>query len=151
MNEHHGETGATPSNNQNSASTTSLNRLENQEEHATEEQIMQDLENSTVAQKFAIIVSLKTRTPIKKVQVKLTGDALVYWYNGVPPKRSSSKEFYKISETEWNLDMSKYGAYINQEGVIKETNENNIPISIITNKSSAAMKKEPYLPIGYTR
>ncbi|KAL6940296.1 hypothetical protein ACO0QE_004194 [Hanseniaspora vineae] len=151
MNEHHGETGATPSNNQNSASSTSLNRLENQEEHATEEQIMQDLENSTVAQKFAIIVSLKTRTPIKKVQVKLTGDALVYWYNGVPPKRSSFKEFYKISETEWNLDMSKYGAYINQEGVIKETNENNIPISIITNKSSAAMKKEPYLPLGYTR
>ena len=165
MNEHRGEpslsndgatlnssaTRASFGSNQNDASSTSLNRLQDQEEHATEEQIMQDLENSTVPQKFAVIVSLKARTPIKKVQVKLTGDALVYWYNGVPPKRSSSKEFYKIGETEWDLDMSKYGAYINQEGVIKETNENNIPISIITNKPIDTVKKEPYLPLGYTR
>ncbi|SSD61672.1 uncharacterized protein SCODWIG_03433 [Saccharomycodes ludwigii] len=110
---------------------------------------LDDIEDSAVSYKVAIVVSLKKRTPVESVIIRLVSDTLVYWYNGVPPERKNTKEFYKIGELQWNLKLSEACTFIQFDSV--QENETSLPVSLFKSKPLEEIITEPYLPLGTKR
>lgn len=71
----------------------------------------------TTTHKFAIIVKLNDRIPIKQINLKIMGDVLMYWY------ANESKEFYKVSNKDWQLDLDQCNTFIDFNSMLIRENQ----------------------------
>ncbi|KAL6928020.1 hypothetical protein ACO0SA_002746 [Hanseniaspora valbyensis] len=102
--------------------------------------------------KFAIIVKLNDRVPIKLINLKILGDVLMYWY------ANDSKEFYKIANKDWKLNLDKCNTFIDSETMLIDENVQDMSSSPeneqgfeYKNFTEEEILNTEYLPLGTSR
>ncbi|SGZ39408.1 uncharacterized protein HGUI_01608 [Hanseniaspora guilliermondii] len=70
----------------------------------------------TTTHKFSIIIKLNDRLPIKQINMRIMGDVLMYWY------ANESKEFYKVSNKDWQLDLDQCNTFIDFNSMLIKEN-----------------------------
>lgn len=98
------------SNNQNNT-----NDFDNEDEILDHPSVRNDYDTTT--HKFAIVIKLNDRTPIKQITMRIMGDVLMYWY------ANESKEFYKVSNKDWRLDLDQCNTFIDFNTMLIKENQ----------------------------
>lgn len=109
---------------------------------------------NTTSHKFAIIIKLNDRTPIKQINLRIMGDVLMYWY------ANESKEFYKVSNKDWRLDLDQCNTFIDYNTMLIKENQTfdfaseafDIHNSFqYNNFDESEIKNSEYLPLATSR
>ncbi|XBW37921.1 hypothetical protein QEN19_003501 [Hanseniaspora menglaensis] len=116
------------------------------------EDLNKNADDTHSAHKFAIVIRLKDRVPIKQINLKILGDVLMYWY------ANDSKEFYRIANKDWRLNPDHYSSFIDEETMlIHENSSTPSHFSLeeqgfeYKNFSESEIINSEYLPLGTSR
>lgn len=111
-----------------------------------------DSDDSFTTHKLAIIVKLNDKVPIKQINLKILGDVLMYWY------ANDSKEFYKIANKDWKLNLDMCNTFIDSDTMLVDENMQAETTSFnaeqgfeYKNFTEEEILKTEYLPLGTSR
>ncbi|CCD25274.1 Ecm21p NDAI_0E04570 [Naumovozyma dairenensis CBS 421] len=71
-----------------------------------------EMDNSMVALRIAVIISLNKETALSDIEVELCSRVKIFWNNGVPPTKTFNEEFYTLGATRWSLNQANFNLYI---------------------------------------